>query len=69
MIRLRGADGKEIELPKQARFIELCDQDGAPGLVIYQDTQGAIHEMTQGHPDAARYERVTGVKFVPVVRR
>ena len=67
MIRIRDAAGRPLE--GVFKFVEICDQDGNPALVFFQDDRGAIRQLEKGHPDADRYEKITGSKFVPVVRR
>lgn len=66
MIRVRTTRGAVLPLPEEARFIELCDLNGAVAKVFFRNGQGAVTEVVADTPEAERYARMMSVKFIPI---
>ncbi len=68
MIRIRGADGKLIPLPAEARFIEVTDLQGDVGRAFILRNNGEILSINGSDALAKNYAQQCGVKFCKVVR-
>jgi hypothetical protein len=67
MIRIRRANGTEIELPADAQFVELVDSDGKIGRVFFMDGV-FVGTFSGGSEEARRYKRLYNkVEFCNVV--
>lgn len=66
MIQIRTTRGAILPIPDEARFIELCDLNGAVAKVFYRDAQGIVNEVSAGSPEAERYARLMRVTFIPI---
>ena len=67
MIRIRCAnkDKSIIELPKDAMFVELCDEDGKIAVVVaYDKLTKSINLFDANSFKAKNYSKFFNVKFV-----
>jgi len=49
-------------------FVEVLDQDGQIGLVLFHDSQtNEIDVIRAGTPEAVRYGALFGVRFCPLL--
>lgn len=66
MIRTRDNAGR-VEEVKGGCFVEVLNNDGLLGCVVYRDPSGSIHVITKEDAEAARYSRLFNVEFAPIV--
>lgn len=66
MLRVRTTKGQSVTLPEEARFVEICSEDGRLACVFVL-AKGQITEIRAGMPEAARYTKRYGINWVPIV--
>jgi hypothetical protein len=67
-IRIRNKlKGTTAELRDECMLVEITDLNGDIAVLIYPDEAGAVKTVMANDPMAARYEKIYGVKFVPVL--
>lgn len=62
MLRLRDKSGKSYKLSADVRFIEICDNKGAPAAIIQVESPTVANMMTPGDPEFAQYVRTYKLK-------
>lgn len=67
-MRLRSSTGEVMEIPEAFRFLEITDQLGNVGRLVYCDDTGVIREVTAADPEAIRYSKLFKVNFCPIIR-
>ena len=67
MIKLRTEGGKAKELPPEYKFIEICDNDGGLGRLIYTD-EGIIKELNAGDELFEKYVKLFGLTKTKFIR-
>ena len=68
MIRIRKTDGKLVELPPEARFIEITDLKGDVGYVVVLKDGGEVQLFSaRDVSQVERYRKAFGVTFCPVI--
>lgn len=67
-IRIRSAGGGVTTVP-QGQFVEICDENGDIGCLVYQNSKGVVRVvMPDDLEDAKRYSSIFGAKFCTKVR-
>lgn len=63
VLRIRKIDGATIDVPKGV-FVELCDEDGKIGAVVYQTSKGVIRVITPDDiNEVQQYKGIFKVSF------
>ena len=64
MIRIRDKDGKTVELPDSATFVEICDTDGNIGFVFFKGGNNQINVFNHKSKEAKAYQNRFNVSFI-----
>ena len=69
MIRLRNTDGTTTALQQEARFVEICSEDGLVAAVLIDRKDGTVRMLEAGDAEMDRYIRAfPGVKLAQLSR-
>lgn len=67
MIKLRDMRGNKLELPAEARFIELQDTTGKVAKLLIVKNDNSVLEVVAGTKEAEVYARNFNVTFCPII--
>ena len=52
--------GRELQLPDNAHFVEICDMEGRPAAVLFHVPSGGIAHLEQGDGEFEMYVKAVG---------
>lgn len=67
MIRVRATDGKSYKLKDSARFVEICDEEGRVGAVVFRKDNGEVRVVSVEDKEFYRYIKSYGLKASTVI--
>ena len=67
MIRVRSFSGKSYTMNDKAGFIELCNDDGEVGLVVFMKDNGEVQILQEPNPMFRKYIKSYKLKPTTVV--
>lgn len=65
MVRIRKKDGATVDVDG---FVEVVNNEGQIGILIYEDATGQIHIVNSDDEESGRYRKLFGVDFCPVFK-
>lgn len=66
MIRLRKKNGDLVNLEDEVVFVEICDMDKNPAMVLYQN-EAMISQITPDTEEAEIYQNRFNCKFAKII--
>lgn len=67
MIRVRTTNGKSYTMNDSARFIELCNDDGEVGVIVFMKDNGEVQILQPGDPTFRNYIKSYKLKPTSIV--
>ncbi|NBX04400.1 MAG: hypothetical protein EBR02_10160 [Alphaproteobacteria bacterium] len=61
MIAIRRLTGEHVELPEDARFVEILDFRGRVAILLYENEEGEIVLVKKNDPEMQEYLRLYGL--------
>lgn len=66
MIRVRTTNGKSYTMNDSARFIELCNEDGEVGVIVFMKDDGVVQIIHPNEEEFANYIKSYNLKSTTV---